>query len=103
MIRIESSAGTMFCYDDGTPYAGLPDEYANIIKFDVRRLEKMCTANHIPFPRECGWDILALGYWTNDGEYEEPAASYSETGVMRHIWKGLADDLEGAIELGGDW
>ena len=101
MIRIESSAGTMFCHDDGTPYTALPDEYANIVKFDVRRLEKMCVANHIPF-RDC-WDILAFGYWTDDGNYEEPAPSYAENGVMRHIWTGRASDIDEAIELGGEW
>lgn len=103
MIRIESSAGTMFSHDDGTPYTGLPEEYADVAKFDVKRLEKMCTANHINFHRKGGWDILALGYWTEDGEYENPATSYAENGIMLHIWTGRAEDYNEAIELGGDY
>ena len=101
MIRITSSEGPMFADDDGTPYGGLPEEYNNIVKFDVKRLERMCMANHIPLARE--WDILAVGYWTDDGQYETPAPSYAENGVMRHIWSGQAEDYYEACEIGGDY
>lgn len=103
MIRIESSAGVIFCDDSGVPYSPLPDEYNNIVQFDIRRLERMCISNHIPFPKDEGWDILALGYWLEDGSYEDPTPSYAEGGVMRHIWTGHVEDLDEAIELGGEW
>lgn len=78
----------------------LPHEYGDITRVDIRRLDKMCLANHIPLHNE--WDILAVGYWTEDGKYEEPAPDYAENGFMRHIWRGAAEDYDEAyvIEYG---
>ena len=100
MIRIESSLGTILIHDDGIPYMStLPNAYGDIAKFDVARLERMCNANHIAYPRKYGWDILALGYWLSNGFYESPADDYSEKGCMRHIWNGTVDDYDDAYEL----
>lgn len=97
MIKIHSSLGTIWVNHKGYPVSELPDDYHNITKFDLQRLERMCISNHVPMREE--WDILALGYWTDDGGYEEPAPDYSETGVMRHIWSGRADDYDEALDL----
>lgn len=96
MIRITSSCGEIWVNKEGQPISELPPEYDNIVRFDLSRLEKMCTSNHIPMRDD--WDILALGYWTDEG-YEDPATDYSETGAMRHIWSGRADDLDEAYSI----
>lgn len=75
----------------------LPFEYGDITRVDIRRLDKMCLANHIPLRNE--WDILAVGYWTKDGKYEEPAPDYAENGCMRHIWSGDAEGYAEAYEM----
>ena len=95
-MRIEGSAGNVYIDDRGYPIKPVPEGYKHIERFDIRRLELMCTANHISVNRD--WDILAVGYWTHDGNYEEPATMYSESGVMRHIWAGHAEDLDEAYE-----
>ena len=104
MVNITSSCGDFVVNAEGYvlfPYS-LPHEYRDITRMDMKRLEKMCLANHIPLRNE--WDILAVGYWTEDGKYEEPAPDYSETGCMRHIWNGAADGLDEAyaIEYDGE-
>jgi hypothetical protein len=105
MYIIESGEGTMRCHDNGTPFRldRLPHEYRDIVKFDIARLEAMCEANDIDKRQErMGWDILAVGYWLEDGSYEEPAPSYAENGIMMHLWTGRAQDHDEALALGGD-
>lgn len=104
MYKFESSEGTLYCHADGTPSKDnpLPAYYSDIVMFDIERLEAMCEANGIDARRECGWDILAVGYWTTTG-YEDPAPAYAENGIMIHIWKGEADDYDEAVTLGGDY
>lgn len=97
MIKIGSSAGIILVTNEGEPISDLPPEYDNIVKFDIKRLERMCVSNHITMREE--WDIVALGYWTDDGNYENPAPDYSEHGFMRHIWSGRADDYDEACEI----
>lgn len=96
MIKVHSTFGTIWVNSQGKPVSDLPPDYNNIAKFDLNRLEKMCISNHIPMRDE--WDILALGYWTKDGNYEHPADDYSENGIMRHIWSGRVNDLDEALE-----
>jgi hypothetical protein len=101
MIRIHSTFGEILVRGDGIPYPDtLPEEYSNITKFDLNRLEKFCNSNHIPFPKE--WDILGIAYWTDNGHYEHPANDYSEVGYMRHIWRGDADDIDEAIDMNNE-
>ena len=97
-LHISSGAGSIIVNDQGYPLFNdsLPEEYNDIARFDIKRLDKMCLANHIPLRNE--WDILAVGYWTTDGEYEEPATDYAENGCMRHIWNGTVDEFEDAYE-----
>ena len=103
MIRIESGEGTMFCHHNGsTDRYALPAYYCDIAKFDIERLENMCEANGLSLYRNGGWDILAVGYWLEDGTYEEPAPAYAENGIMMHIWTGRAQDYDEAMELGGE-
>ena len=106
MYIIESGEGTMHCHDNGIPVNRylLPAEYCDIAKFDIERLEAMCEANDIDKRQErMGWDILAVGYWLEDGSYEEPAPAYAENGIMMHMWTGRAEDHDEAILLGGDY
>lgn len=96
MITLTSSFGDIHIDDDGVPLS-TPPLYNNIAKFDIHRLEKMCIANHVPL--RSTWDILAVGYWTEDGTYEPPAKDYDETGYMRHIWSGTVNSIEDALDL----
>ena len=96
-MRIEGSYGNIYIDDEGYPLTPLPEEYSDIAKFDIPRLERMCAANHISVHRD--WDIVAVAYWTHDGEYEQPAPDYSENGLMMHIWTGRVDNYEDACAL----
>ena len=98
VINICSSEGDFAIGADGKVLFpdSLPFEYRNIVQFDIPRLDKMCRANHIHLRNE--WDILAVGYWLETGEYENPAEDYNETGLMRHIWNGTVDEYHEAFE-----
>jgi hypothetical protein len=97
-INICSGEGDMVVNAQGYPFFkdSLPYEYRNITQFDITMLDKMCLANHIPLRNE--WDILAVGYWLEDGSYEDPAEDYAEAGLMRHIWNGTVEDYYEAYE-----
>lgn len=97
MKFIESSAGTIVVNESGVPISDLPHEYNDISCFDLTRLRRMCLTLGI----ECrdSWDILAVGYWLDNGDYEEPASMYTEHGCMKYVWTGEADDVYEAIEL----
>jgi len=93
MFVISTSFGDIFVRKDGRPYdpSALPEPYKDVVQFDMRRLESMCNANHIPMRDK--WNILAVGYWTDRG-YEHPLADYDDSGLMRHIWNGRIDPEE---------
>lgn len=99
VMNICSGEGDFVVNDQG--YVLFPDSlpyvYGDITRVDIKRLDKMCLANHIPLRNE--WDILAVGYWTEDGKYEEPAPDYAEDGCMRHMWRGAAEDYDEAYEI----
>ena len=97
-IHISSSEGSIIIDSEGYPLFkdSLPEKYNNIAQFDIKRLDKMCLANHIPLRNE--WDILAVAYWTIGGRYVTPADDYSESGLMRHIWNGTVGEYDDAYE-----
>lgn len=95
-ITITSSCGDFKVSYEGIVLTPLPEEYEDIALMDIPRLEAMCNANNISLFLN-NWDILAVAYWTDDGEYDPPATDYSEIGCMRFIWNGTVDEYDDAI------
>jgi hypothetical protein len=69
MFKFNSVNGYILTDDYGFPLF-LPDEYKNIVKFDIESLKSFCVANHIV--DRTTWHIFNVGYWKDDGEYVAP-------------------------------
>ena len=98
MIIIDTPAGTIPVDGDGYPIYpdGLPYEYDNIVRFDLKRLEQLCNANHIVMGHKL--DIITVGYWTRN-EYIHPIEEYTEGGTFTMMWKGRVEDELVEFEL----
>jgi hypothetical protein len=68
-IEFESETGivTLFNLDKEDDHKPSPDDYKEIVKVDIEEYER--TYGHKP---NHDVDILDIGYWYIDGEYEEP-------------------------------
>jgi hypothetical protein len=53
----------------------VPPAYNHIVRFDIRRLEKLCLSYYAPLQQE--WYINHVAYWDDAGNYVEPVKELS--------------------------
>jgi hypothetical protein len=91
VITVIGSYGEVFVDEDGNVTGGsvdgvlaeVPPEYADIIKFDLRRYSE-------DGPLPTAIDILCVGYWVVGGAYSAPEVNCDE-------------DVEALNEIAEEW
>lgn len=72
MYTITAYSQRILVNDSGKPLFPnlLPEPMKNVEQFDIKRLTNVCNRNEIRLPKEINY--LALGYWTDSGQYVQP-------------------------------